>query len=91
MTEGAVSPELSPGPGTEQTLRKGLLGEHNCMRITEQQSQTGAWRLSPYFTAEDYMRGSGGKEGGEVRWEHVLDLDLTLEAAGVTRDLEAGE
>lgn len=37
------------------------------------------------------MRGSGGKEGGEVRWEHVLDLDLTLEAAGVTRDLGAGE
>ena len=37
------------------------------------------------------MRGSGGKEGGEVRWERALDLDLTLEAAGVTRDLGARE
>lgn len=47
-------PRASPGPGTEQTFRKGLSSEHDCRGITEEQTWTATPRLS-----EAYIRGSG--------------------------------
>lgn len=39
-------PRASPGPGTEQTFRRGLSGEPDYRRITEEQPWTATLRLS---------------------------------------------
>lgn len=43
-------PRASPGPDTEKTFRKGLLSEHDCRRITEEQTWTATLRLSEAST-----------------------------------------
>lgn len=50
------------------------------MRITEQQSWTGTWHVLPPRIKHGAVEAK--KVGGQVRWEHALDLDLTLDAAG---------
>lgn len=61
------------------------------MRITEQQSWTGTWRLSHRVYSRELHKGGEGKDGVQVGAAKYWSWDLTLEAAGATQDPGAGK